>query len=487
VTVDPTGPGADSTSRRLPPYVWAAPAGVALAASLMAIGHQVLWQDELATFTASTRSLDDLVQLAKERDAVIAPYYALMHLWTEVFGASPVALRVPSALAMATAAGVTALIGARLFNPRAGLLAGLLLALLPTVSEFGQEARPYALAVLLTAEATLLLLWAMERPGTRRWSLYALSLAALGAAQLTALFIVGAHAVAVTAAWRPSHDRRLAGWIAACAVAAVALLPLVYLASQQTEQVAGVADTTWGAIGALPGQLFGAAFVAGAVIGLGLLAAFRHRGASLLCVALAIVPIVLVVLVSFEQPLLRSRYLLPTLLGWVLLAGVALSRYGKAEAAVLLLAILALGLPDQLELRSKTLNNDQPDYRAIAEIMEGAVREGDAIVMPTERGVRFRIGLQVYLPAEARPDDVLATRSPEAAAALDSWECVPATCIGSPDRVWVGCDRACPDPLSGLKDETAHALKEKGYVPEHVWQVEGGAISLYTRPPRSGR
>jgi arylsulfatase A-like enzyme len=465
--------------------VWAAPAGVALAVCLAGIGHQVLWQDELATFTASTRSLDELVQLAKERDGVLAAYYALIHLWTEVFGASPVALRVPSALAMAAAAGVTALLGARLFNPRAGLLAGLLLAVVPAVSEFGQEARPYALTVLLAAVSTLLLLRALERPRASQWGLYALSLAALGAAQLTAMVLIGAHAFAVAAEWRSSRDRHLTGWLVACGVAAVALVPLIYVGSRQTEQVAGVPETTWQAIGALPGQLFAAPVVAGAVIGLGLLGAFRQRRASLLCVALAIVPVVLLLLVSLELPVLRSRYLLFTLLGWVLLGGATLSRYGKPEATAALLGISALGLPAQLEARSGTLNDSQPDYRAIARILEDRTREGDAIVVPTERGIRFRIGLNVYVPDDARPEDVLATRSPAAAAALDSWECQPATCIGSPRRVWVGCDRACTDPLSGIKSETAKALEERGYVPEQVWQVEGGAISLYKRPSRS--
>jgi mannosyltransferase len=260
------------------------------------------------------------------------------------------------------------------------------------------------------------------------------------------------------------------------------LLPLVYLALQQTEQVAGVAPTTWGAIWAFPGRLFGAPLVAGVVIALGLLAALRQRVSSLFCLALAIVPVALVVLVSIEQPLLRSRYLLFTLLGWVLLAGAALSRVGKAASATMLLAILALGLPQQLEVRSVTLGDSQPDYRTIAEIMQGRVHEGDAILMPTERGIRFRIGLQAYLPADARPDDVLATRDPAAAAALDSWECAPATCFESPKRIWVGCDRADPcgrDPLSGLKPETAEALRERSYVLERIWRVEGGAISLY--------
>jgi mannosyltransferase len=473
----------DLAPHSVPPYVWAVPAGVALAVCLIAIGHRVLWQDELATLTASTRSLHDLAELARERDGVLAPYYAFMHIWIDVFGTSPLALRLPSALAMAGSAGITALIGARLFNPPAGLFAGVLLALLPVVSEFGQDARPYALTLLFAALSTLLLLRALERPEVARWSLYGVSLVGLGATQLTGLFVVGAHGFAVAGAWHRRRDRRLAGWLAACGLAAVALLPLVRLALQQTEQVAGVAPTTWRAIWELPGQLFGAPLVAAAVIALALLAALRQRATSVFCLALGIVPVVLVVLVSIEQPLLRSRYLLFTLLGWVLLAGAALSRGRKAAGVAMLVAILALGLSQQLDVRSKTLNDSQPDYRTIAAIMEGRVHEGDAIVVPTERGIRFRIGLQAYLPADARPDDVLATRDPAAAEALDSWECVPATCFDSPKRLWIGCDRAGPcsrDPLSGLRPETARALRERRYVPERVWGVEGGAISLYT-------
>ena len=413
---------------------------------------------------------------------MLASYYAFMHLWTDAFGASPLALRIPSALAMAGSAAVTALIGARLFNPTAGLLAGVSLALLPVVSEFGQDARPYALTLLVAALSTLLLLRALDRPEPARWSLYCVSLVGLGATQLTGLFIVGAHGFAIATAWHRRRDRRLAGWLAACGLAAAALLPLLFLALQQTEQVAGVAPTTWGAIWAFPRQLFGAPLVAGAVIALGLLAVLRERAASLFCLALAIVPVALVVVISIEQPLFRPRYLLFTLLGWVLLAGAALSRVGMAASGAILVAILALGLPQQLDVRSETLNNSQPDYRTIAAIMEGQVHEGDAIVMPTERGIRFRIGLEVYLPADAHPDDVLATTDPAAAAALDSWECVPATCFDSPKRIWVGCDRAhrCSrDPLSALKPDTAQALKDKSYVPKKAWTVEGGAISLY--------
>ena len=50
----------------------------------------------------------------------------------------------------------------------AGLAAGLVFALVPSVSRFAQEIRFYALAVLIATLATLLLLRALDRPSARR-------------------------------------------------------------------------------------------------------------------------------------------------------------------------------------------------------------------------------------------------------------------------------------------------------------------------------
>jgi mannosyltransferase len=480
VTVDATGSGAASSSRRAAVYVWAAPAFVALVAALIAIGHQVLWQDELATFTASTRSIHDLALLAKETDAVLAPYYAFLHVWTGAFGASPVSLRLPSALAIAGAAGVTGLIGTRLFNAETGLLSGLLLAIVPTISDVGQEARPTALALLGAAVSTLILLGVLERPRSSTWALYALSLIALGAVQLTALSIVAAHAVVVAVSAPGDPRRRLVAWFGPCILAALALAPMLNLARHQTGQVGGVPATTVGAIAELPADLFGAAAVALVVIALAVVGALQLRDRrAAICLALAAMPVAVIVLVSFALPMLRVRYLVPSLIGWALLAGFALSRYGKAVAVAATATIVLVGLPQQLDLRGITVNDHQPDYSAIATIIEHQGRDDDAIVMPTAGGIRFRVGLEAYLPGDAWPHDVLATRSPAAAAALDSWECVPPSCIGSPPRIWVGCDGRCSNPVATLEPETAAALHDAGYAAAHVWRVQGGAISLF--------
>ncbi|MCM0678632.1 glycosyltransferase family 39 protein, partial [Micromonospora phytophila] len=182
-------------------WVWVAPALATLAVGLFGLGHAQPWRDELATWSAATRPVGDLIRLTGTVDAATGPYYLLLHGWVTIFGDSATALRLPSALAMATAAGLTAVLGRRLLGARAGLLAGLLLAVLPGTSRYAQEARPYALASSLAVLAALLLVRALDRPTWPRWAGYAAAVAGLGLAHLLALTLLAAHAVVVLLAW----------------------------------------------------------------------------------------------------------------------------------------------------------------------------------------------------------------------------------------------------------------------------------------------
>ncbi|MEU1684249.1 glycosyltransferase family 39 protein [Micromonospora sp. NPDC005707] len=207
---DVTPPAESARSRdRRGWLVWAIPGLLTLAVTLAGIGHAQPWRDELATWSAATRPVPDLVRLAGTIDAATGPYYLLMHGWTALAGTSPTALRLPSALAMAGAAALTARLGAQLVGPRAGLLAGLLLAVLPATSRYGQEARPYAPATLFAVLATLLLVGALRRPDWRRWAGYAVAVAALGLFHLIALTLLAAHALVVLLA--AVRGRRAAG------------------------------------------------------------------------------------------------------------------------------------------------------------------------------------------------------------------------------------------------------------------------------------
>ena len=78
-------------------------------------------------------------------------YYLLMHGWM-VLGTSPAVMRIPSVIAMAVAAALMVIIGRRLTGSGwAGLFAGLIMALTPSISYYAQTARSYAMVVRVRA------------------------------------------------------------------------------------------------------------------------------------------------------------------------------------------------------------------------------------------------------------------------------------------------------------------------------------------------
>jgi mannosyltransferase len=94
-------------------------------------------------------------------------YYALAWLWTQVTGTGEVGLRSVSALAGVATVPVAFLLGAQLSGRRAGILAAALVAVNPMLVWYSQEARGYALFVLLTALSLLYFLRALDQ-GRRR-------------------------------------------------------------------------------------------------------------------------------------------------------------------------------------------------------------------------------------------------------------------------------------------------------------------------------
>ena len=91
-------------------------------------------------------------------------YYALAWLWTQLTGTGEVGLRSLSALAGVATVPVAYLLGLELRDRRAGIAAAALVAVNPMLLWYSQEARGYALLVLLTAVATLYFLRALDVP-----------------------------------------------------------------------------------------------------------------------------------------------------------------------------------------------------------------------------------------------------------------------------------------------------------------------------------
>ncbi|WP_435817585.1 glycosyltransferase family 39 protein [Micromonospora sediminicola] len=524
--------------------MWVVPGLLTLGITLVGIGHAQPWRDELATWSAATRPLPDLLRLTRVIDAATGPYYALMHGWTALVGTSPTALRLPSALAMAAAAALTARLGARLVGDRAGLLAGLLFAVLPATSRYGQEARPYALATLLAVLATLLLVDALRRPAWGRWAGYALAVAALALVHLIALTLLAAHAVVVllTAARGPatvvdppdrsrperfaagpdrdargapvSGRRLLARWLLALVPAVVLVTPLALVArGQRGRQLDWVDPARLPDLAALPGGLAQSGVVGGFLLALAALGAVRLGRRALLPAAAVLLPVLLLFAAGTVVPLWVTRYLVFTVPFACLLAGAALAGTtpagttpagatpartavngtkptgtapaGAGLGAALALVALAglLGLPDQAALRR---THEWPrgapvDYAGAARVIAAGERPGDAIVYSLRDSWLFPdLGMAYHLGSRL-PRDVLVVRDQRQGADLWATECdAPARCLAGVDRVWLVVTGRRADPLAAVPGAKGAALRD-GFTVRQVWPRPGLTVALLAR------
>ncbi|GAA2558720.1 hypothetical protein GCM10010435_32250 [Winogradskya consettensis] len=494
-----------------------------LVLGLLGATRSVLSWDEIASVDVARRSVPQIWDLINNVDGVFGPYYMFLHFWDAVFGQTVLTVRVPSILAMAAAAAVTGELGRRLFSPLAGVVGGLILCSIPNISRYASEARPYAFAVFVAALSLLLLLMALDKPGWVRWLAYAISVVGLGVAQLIALTAVGAHFfVVLMRLWKPertpvdldderdgkswSSRKLFLWWAGAAAVGAACIAPIVIMGSGQHDtQLTWVPPLTVKAVRYMPTGLTGQAEIAWLIIGLAVTAAwFRARNVAVVALA-ALVPLVVVCLVSWHGPSFWvARYVLFVLPFAALLAGVGLVRalpeartlpesgalpeartlpetrpWGRyTRIAAVLVLIAALVYPAQWEVRGKTVKNGT-DYRTAAKIIKKRQEPGDGLLFSPGNRI-LRPGVYYYLAdAPYTPKDLLIRKD---AADVDSL--YAAEWPGTPDRVesatrlWLFTNKAKGDPLE-LRTDLRDLLTED-YTRTQIWRMKEGTLALYT-------
>jgi mannosyltransferase len=456
---------------------WLAPALVMAMFGFIRLSWPSLWGDELATWGMVTTSWSGMIAVLSSFDAVIAPYYVLMHAWVDVFGASDFALRLPSVIAMTAAVGITARIGTRLAGPRAGFLAGLLLAAVPTTSRYAQEARPYAFVVLAATLATLALLRFVESPRLGRVVAYLASVTLVGLFNVVALLIVVAHGLVVLIHHRSLFWR----WQCTVVLGIMPAIPLLLLGSRQTDQVSWIPPATVTRLVSLPTGLFGTGLVAGAMVALALLSVSLRKPAVYYAMG-ALAPAIALFVVAHMAPLWLPRYLLFTLPAWALLAATPFTRTPVVRGVVAAAAIAAIGIPAQFALRQE--DGHTQDSRSAALVIAQNARPGDAIVYGPNSQGESRVGrdlLARYVPADERPTDLLVVLAPRAAGNFMPTECdKPAACLRNPPRVWVLRVGTYQNPLYQLGNEKARLLTN-GYEVQSEWYPTGLTVALLVR------
>jgi len=170
-------------------------------------------------------SLFDTLSASVRGESTPPLYYLLAWLWAQPFGSGEVGLRSLSALLGTASIAVVYLGAVSLPLPRrAGLLAAAIVAVGPVLVWFSQDARAYALVLLLTALSFLFFARARRGSGGRDLAWWAICSALALAAHYFAAFVVVPEAALLL--WGSADRRRVAVAVAAIGVAALLLLPI---------------------------------------------------------------------------------------------------------------------------------------------------------------------------------------------------------------------------------------------------------------------
>jgi mannosyltransferase len=369
--------------------VWLAAASVGGLAALLGsitLGRKSLWFDEAFNAVLVTESWHGVADRIWRTEMSQSLYLVLLKLWALVTPNTEVWLRLPSLLVMALAAALVVPLGARLFDPMTGLLAGILMALNQFVVAWSQQARAYALVTLAVVVASLLLLRALNRGERINWALYAVAAAAAVYCHFYAGLVVVAHFVSMPFAPRRPTVRRMVE--TAVAIALMSSIALIFTATASRSQIGWLpaplpALFDW-ILPAMSGH--NVLFLLTAATGVAVLARRATRGDAadrfdaVLVTGWVTIPILLGLLVSIVQPMLMDRYLIVVTPGLALAAAVALVKLGRATrpvAVVVLTALVAISLVKIVDWYRSQIE----DWRGAAAYVERERRPGDRVVV----------------------------------------------------------------------------------------------------------
>lgn len=367
-----------------------------------------IWGDEGSSLLLSQYSLAQ-IWFHAAHDVHPPLYFMLLHGWTELFGDGIFSVRhfsaLPGMLSVVLGMWLVGLIATR----RAAILAGVLLALLPTAVRYSQEVRMYALLGALLLGATLALVYWVREPGRRRYLLIYTLLMSLGFyTHYFTAFCVLAHWLYLAGLGKDARTgRRLVArpdwWLANSAIVLLFLpwLPELLDLLQHLDELKANGDVGWEppvTLASLPAMVWqwliqdeGDALPWPVFIGLPLLLllvctwlAWRDHSPGRfgrLLVSYTLLPLLLVFAVSYASPVFIERYLTAYALGLPLIMAIVIDRWLKpARWAALALLVLFVGT-EGVGLKNNIDVDPNDQINAMVDYVNVRYAEGDRIVI----------------------------------------------------------------------------------------------------------
>jgi len=375
------------------PWPWAivalTAAGAAVRFSTLSV--QSFWLDEAVSHQLVARSFGGMLRAIPHSESTPPLYYVALWVWSRLFGAGEAGLRSLSALLGTATIVLAALIARRLAGDRAAIGAAALAATSPLLIWYSQEARAYALLVMLVALSLLLL-------AQERLALWGLAAVLALATHYFALFVVVPQAGWVL--WR--HGRRALAPLLAVALAGAALLPLAIVQAGGSRAAFIRASSLGSRLAAVPKQfLIGYAtphatvlVVVAAVIVAALALSLRRQDRPMVALA-ALAAGVPALLALAGADYLITRNVLAALVPLVVVAGAAAARTRAGPALVA--GLCAVGMVAFVGVETNAAYQ-RDDWRGVARALGASTAAPRAIVVDPASG---EVPLQVYTPTMA--------------------------------------------------------------------------------------
>jgi len=368
----------------------------ALGLRFPSLGSKPFWFDECFSAEIARISWGNFLHLLWWREANMSFYYLLLRLWM-YFGQSPFFIRTLSVLIGAATVPPVYWVGRQLYDRRTAWVAAVLFTFNAYSVRYSQEARSYALFVLLATLSSGFLVATLRHPVPRNRIAYVVVSILAVYAHFYALLLIAAHWLALRRfggdpTEAPAASRLMRTW----KPIGIAVLPLLIFVAKTgagplrwiqrptfddlfrfCENLSG--GTSW----PLPLIYAVASLAAVAAVGRGL----WQRGqiwetwrVQFLGMWLAF-PVLLTILLSFARPVFLARYMIFCLPALVILVAAGLVRVRRSTVLVpVLVGILLLSCRGILFVYGHDFDTERDASGAATNFILDHSQRGDAIV-----------------------------------------------------------------------------------------------------------
>jgi mannosyltransferase len=348
--------------------------------SLVCLSCESLWVDEASSYWISQLRGENLYNIGFSYDAAMPLYYAALHLWL-AFGHSEFAIRSLSVVCAIASVGALYGLGHELFGRRAAFFAGLLFAVAAPTIRYAQEARGYALVILLSICAVWSFVRAVRRGGPLHWAVFGATCLAAILTQTQAAMLLPALGASILI----GRDRARHAWLA-LGLVLIGSLPFLLraagrFASAQLPDIGHLFSRLLDPTSS--GAVYGMVGLATGIVGAVMISrrtrwVTQHGFALALVGGWAVFPIVLQWMVSSSLSLHAPRYAAVSLPPVMLLLGIAIA--ALSPRAVRLALAGGLAVVSLVSVFNVVTGTQKEDWRGVVAFVAQRSEVGDGIV-----------------------------------------------------------------------------------------------------------